>query len=104
MDEYLQRVGSRGPAKPATPRAETAPKVNAKQAKQDRRAIEKEMARVERAIAKIDDVERDLHEQMAQAATDHTRLADLNRELQESGQRKADLEDEWMRLAAEVEG
>ena len=62
------------------------------------------MARVERAIAKIDESERALHEQMAAAATDHSRLADLNRELQESGQRKADLEDEWMRLAADLEG
>ncbi len=45
-----------------------------------------------------------LHEQMAEAATDHARLADLNRELQESGQRKAELEDEWMRLAGDLDG
>lgn len=104
VEEYLERVGSHRAAKPEGARADAAPKVNAKQAKQDRRAIEKEMSRVERAIAKIDDAERALHEQMAEAATDHARLADLNRELQESGQRKAELEDEWMRLAGDLDG
>ncbi len=101
VEEYLERVGSHRAAKPEGARADAAPKVNAKQ---DRRAIEKEMSRVERAIAKIDDAERALHEQMAEAATDHARLADLNRELQESERRKADLEDDWMRLAAELGG
>jgi ATP-binding cassette subfamily F protein uup len=81
-----------------------APKTDAKQARQDRRAIEKEMSRIERAIAKLDDAERDLHGQMASAATDHARLADLNRALQDSERRKADLEDEWMRLATDIEG
>lgn len=104
VEEYLGRVGSRQAAKPEGARVDAAPKIDAKQAKQDRRAIEKEMARVERAIAKVDEAERALHEQMAEAATDHSRLSDLNRELQESGQRKADLEDEWMRLAADLEG
>jgi ABC transport system ATP-binding/permease protein len=102
VEEYLERVGSRQATKPAAARVEAAPKVNAKQAKQERRAVEKEMARVERAIARIDESERALHEQMAQAATDHSRLSELNRELQESGQRKAELEDEWMRLAGDL--
>jgi ATP-binding cassette subfamily F protein uup len=62
------------------------------------------MTRIERAIAKVDDTERNLHEQMAEAATDHSRLADLNRELQETQISKSKLEDEWMRLAADLEG
>jgi predicted nucleic acid-binding Zn-ribbon protein len=41
---------------------------------------------------------------MAEAATDHARLADLNRELQESERRKAELEDQWMRLATDLDG
>ena len=62
------------------------------------------MSRIERAIAKLDEAERDLHRQMASAATDHAKLTDLNRALQESERRKADLEDDWMRLAAELGG
>lgn len=103
VDEYLERVRSRGGAKPAATTA-ASPTVTAKQQRQDQRALAKEMARIERAIAKLDDTERGLHEQMAEAATDHARLADLNRDLQETEQRKGELEDEWMRLAADLEG
>jgi ATP-binding cassette subfamily F protein uup len=103
VEEYLKRVRKRPQARqPAAPAA-AAPKTDAKQARQDRRAIEKEMSRIERAIAKLDEAERDLHGQMASAATDHAKLADLNRALQDSERRKADLEDEWMKLAAALD-
>ncbi len=105
VEEYLERVRSRPvSAKSGVAIADAAPKVTAKQQRLDQRALAKEMARIERAIAKLDDTERGLHEQMAEAATDHARLADLNRELQESERRKAELEDEWMRLATDLEG
>ena len=101
VDEYLERVRSQVSVTTAIPDAP--PKVMAKQQRQDRRAVAKEMTRIERAIAKLDDTERSLHEQMSEAATDHSLLADLNRELQETQIRKAELEDEWMRLAADLE-
>jgi ATP-binding cassette subfamily F protein uup len=104
VEEYLKRVRKRPQARQSAAPVVAAPKTDAKQARQDRRAIEKEMSRIERAIAKLDDAERDLHGQMASAATDHARLADLNRALQDSERRKADLEDEWMRLATDIEG
>ncbi|MGA1667084.1 MAG: ABC-F family ATP-binding cassette domain-containing protein [Candidatus Nanopelagicales bacterium] len=105
VEEYLERVRSRPvSAKSGVAIADAPPKVTAKQQRLDQRALAKEMARIERAIAKLDDTERGLHEQMAEAATDHARLADLNRELQESERRKAELEDEWMRLATDLEG
>ena len=102
MEEYLERVRSQAVVKPAA--GDAPPKVTAKQQRQDQRTLTKEMTKVERAIAKVDDTERSLHEQMAEAATDHSRLADLNRELRETQIRKAELEDEWMSLAAELEG
>ena len=105
VEEYLDRVRSRPvSAKSGVAIADAPPKVTAKQQRLDQRALAKEMARIERAIAKLDDNERGLHEQMAEAATDHARLADLNPELQESERRKAELEDEWMRLATDLEG
>jgi ATP-binding cassette subfamily F protein uup len=105
VEEYLERVRSRPvAAMPDVVNADAPPKVTAKQQRLDQRALAKEMARIERAIAKLDDTERGLHEQMAEAATDHARLADLNRDLQEVGQRKTELEDEWMRLASDLEG
>jgi ATP-binding cassette subfamily F protein uup len=102
VEEYLERVRSQAVVKPAA--VDAPPKVTAKQQRQDQRTLTKEMTKIERAIAKVDDTERSLHEQMAEAATDHSRLADLNRELRETQIRKAELEDEWMSLAAELEG
>ena len=102
VEEYLERVRSHAVVKSATGAAP--PKAPAKQQRLDQRAIAKEMAKLERAIAKLDQVESSLHEQMAGAATDHTLLADLNRQLQDAERRKSDLEDEWMRLATDLEG
>ena len=104
VEEYLDRVRSRTLEKPTTASTEAAPKVTAKQQRMDQRAIAKEMTRIERAIAKLDDTEAGLHEQMAEAATDHARLVDLNNELREAERRKAELEDQWMRLASDLEG
>jgi ATP-binding cassette subfamily F protein uup len=102
VEEYLERVRSQAVVKPVA--VDAPPKVTAKQQRQDQRTLTKEMTKIERAIAKVDDTERSLHEQMAEAATDHSRLADLNGELRETQIRKAELEDEWMSLAAELEG
>jgi ATP-binding cassette subfamily F protein uup len=104
VEEYLDRVRSRlgVVAAPAPPRE--VPMATSKQQRLDQRAIAKEMAKLERAIGKFDEQARSLHERMAAAATDHAALADLNRELQDNERRKADLEEEWLRLAAELEG
>jgi ATP-binding cassette subfamily F protein uup len=102
VEEYLERLRSR-PAL-VSPSSQAAPKVTAKQQRLDQRAITKEMAKLERAIAKLDEAERSLHDQMAEAATDHSRLSDLNRQLQDTQLRKSEFEDEWMRLAADLEG
>jgi ATP-binding cassette subfamily F protein uup len=104
VEEYLDRVRAR-PAVVAVPGpAPEAQKVTAKQQRLDQRAAAKEMAKLERAIAKLDDVARSLHERMAEAATDHAALADLNRELQDNERRKAELEEGWLRLAADLDG
>ena len=103
VEEYLDRVRRRPQIPPQAAPAEGPPRVTAKQQRLDQRAIAKEMTRIERALAKIEESQRDLHGQMAQAATDHARLIDLNRDLQDADRRKADLEDEWMRLAAALD-
>ncbi|MGI9197754.1 MAG: ATP-binding cassette domain-containing protein, partial [Candidatus Nanopelagicales bacterium] len=106
VDEYLERVrvrSTKAPSAGSTPSNDVTPGAARKQAKADQRALAKEMARVERAIAKLEDAQRVHHEQMAEAATDHARLADLNRELLDSERRKSELEDEWMQLAADLD-
>ena len=100
VDEYLARVTSRpAAASSSPPPVESTPGARRKQARSEERAVAKEMARIERAMAKLEDTRRDLHAQMADAATDHGRLADLHRELLETERRRTELEEEWLTLA-----
>ena len=95
VDEYLVRLRERAAARPAAAAPAKAPSSAAEQ-----RVLAKEVARIERAIAKIEAEEQRIHDAMAADVSDHAKLADLNRELQELGRRKAALEEEWM-VAAE---
>ena len=95
VDEYLVRLRERTAARPAAAAPAKAPSSAAEQ-----RVLAKEVARIERAIAKVEAEETRIHDAMAADVSDHAKLADLNRELQELGRRKAALEEEWM-IAAE---
>lgn len=100
VDEYLARVGNQPVTSSPTGKAAATPGAQRKQAMADRRAIEKELSRLERAIARVDDEQAVLHQHMADAATDHERLTALNRDLQDSERKKSELEAQWMESAA----
>lgn len=59
------------------------------------RAARKEVARLERALEKLDAREAELHEAMAAAATDHARLRELNAELTGLASQREELEAAW---------
>jgi ATP-binding cassette subfamily F protein uup len=61
----------------------------------------KEMARIEGQLQKLDDQIAALQESMAEAASDHVRLGELNAELQELLARKESLEEAWLAAAEE---
>lgn len=65
----------------------------------EQRAAAKDIARLERAIVKIDTEERALHARMVESAQDHDALARMNKELHELTAKKAALEDEWLSLS-----
>ena len=65
----------------------------------EQRAAAKDIARLERAIVKIDGEERALHARMIESAQDHDALARMNKELHELSAKKAALEDEWLSLS-----
>jgi ATP-binding cassette subfamily F protein uup len=65
----------------------------------EQRAAAKDIARLERAIVKIDGEERALHARMIDSAQDHDALARMNKELHELSAKKAALEDEWLSLS-----
>lgn len=59
----------------------------------------KEMARIEGQLEKLDERIAALHESMAEAASDHLRLGELNIELRELLDRKESLEEAWLAAA-----
>jgi len=69
----------------------------------DVRAARKEVARIERRLAKITDLEQGLHAQLAQHATDHETVQRLDAELRALAAERDDLEDAWL-TAAELAG
>jgi ABC transport system ATP-binding/permease protein len=69
-------------------------------AAQERQA-RKEVARIERRLAKLTETEAELHAEMAENATDHAALATLDERLRAVVAEKESLEEEWL-VAAEV--
>ena len=93
IDEYLaqrrqqaEASVSKAPAKPASTAAE-------------QRAMAKEVARIERSIAKLEEQERAIHDEMAVKAADHEELTRLNRELQDIARRREEFEAAWLEAA-----
>ncbi|OLR89977.1 ABC-F family ATP-binding cassette domain-containing protein [Actinokineospora bangkokensis] len=99
IEEYLTRraaavAGPRAPAAPA-PRAQEEPKVGAA----ERRAAQKELARLERQIATLEKKEAELHTALAAAATDSGRLLELDAQLRGVVGEKDELEARWLEVA-----
>jgi ABC transport system ATP-binding/permease protein len=96
IEQYLAdraAVTSGGAARPEPSRGESA---SARE-----RRTGKEMARIEGQLSKLDYQIAALHESMAEAASDHVRLGELNGELQELLVRKETLEEAWLAAADE---
>jgi ATP-binding cassette subfamily F protein uup len=89
IDEYLERRAAA--AQPAS--------TDRRAAKGDTRAARKELTRLERQIAQYEKREATLHEQLAQHATDFSKVASLDAELRAVvGEREA-AEDRWLDLS-----
>jgi ATP-binding cassette subfamily F protein uup len=66
------------------------------------RDAKKELARLDRQLARLADREAVLHEALAAAAADYARLIELGDDLRELQAEKAALEDRWLELAEET--
>ncbi|QRN80808.1 MAG: ABC-F family ATP-binding cassette domain-containing protein, partial [Nocardiopsis sp. BM-2018] len=105
VDEYLERRAATadevtvplGASEAAA--AEAAPAAAPAISQADRRAAQKEMQRVERRMDKIAKREAQLHEQMAAAAEDYTKLAELDAEAKTLAAEKDELEMVWLEQA-----
>ncbi len=74
-----------------------------KTARLDERAQRKELARLERLIARLDAKEAELHRTMSDHAADHVRVSELNEQLREVKAEKAVAEEAWLALAVDAE-
>ncbi|MGN9911925.1 ABC-F family ATP-binding cassette domain-containing protein [Phytohabitans sp. LJ34] len=95
VEEYLASV-----TQEATPpaRAERGPRPSAG----DTRAARKELARLERTVAKLEQREAALHDEMARHATDYARIAELDAQLKAAQAERAETEEAWLALADQV--
>ncbi|MDQ1739344.1 MAG: transport system ATP-binding/permease protein [Pseudonocardiales bacterium] len=98
IDEYLQRraAGVRAEDRPAlTEQLKPARKA-------DPRAARKELARLEREIAKQERRETELHQALAEHATDYARISELDAELRAVLSAKEAAEHSWLELSEEL--
>ncbi|PFG93945.1 ATP-binding cassette subfamily F protein uup [Saccharopolyspora erythraea NRRL 2338] len=68
----------------------------------EERAARKELGRLERQLDKLGKRESELHEKLAEAATEPDRLQSLNADLRALEQEKDDIETRWMELADQL--
>jgi ABC-type multidrug transport system ATPase subunit len=66
------------------------------------RAARKELARLERTVAKLEQREAALHDEMARHATDYARIAELDAQLKTAQAERAEAEEAWLALAEDV--
>ncbi|NED95021.1 ABC-F family ATP-binding cassette domain-containing protein [Phytoactinopolyspora alkaliphila] len=109
VDEYLERrrsAGEPGSAEPGsaeTGGAETrAAASRAAASRGDSRAARKELARMEREVEKLTQRAEKLHSELAEHATDHQKVAELDAALREINEQREAAEARWLELADEV--
>ncbi|GLW55440.1 ABC-F family ATP-binding cassette domain-containing protein [Kitasatospora phosalacinea] len=103
VDEYLERRTAMAEAAAAVaaaqvPAAAAASGLSAG----DLRAAKKEMQKLERQIAKLDEQESKLHTQLAEHAADFSKVAELDAQLRKVREDKEELEMSWLELAEQV--
>ncbi|NLU82670.1 ABC-F family ATP-binding cassette domain-containing protein [Rhodococcus sp. HNM0569] len=107
IEEYLRRRAASGPsATPsvaATVGADAPASAGRARGGAEDRAARKELARLERAVAKCEEKEAALHVKLAEAATDPARLQELDAQLRAVVAEKDAAEEQWMELAADLD-
>ncbi len=93
VEEYLGRVALTEPP----PRPSSRP--TSRPSGVDTRAAKKELVRLERTIARLEQRVADLHGQLAEHATDYEKIATLDAELRAVQAEKSQAEDAWLALA-----
>ncbi|WP_431976731.1 ABC-F family ATP-binding cassette domain-containing protein [Micromonospora haikouensis] len=108
VDEYLARAADRQPAAPAAPTGPTADGTPAAttggMSAAEARQAKKELTRLERQIAKLEQREATLLDQLAANATDYAKVAELDAQLKDVRAEREQVEESWLALAEQVPG
>jgi ATP-binding cassette subfamily F protein uup len=103
VDEYLARQAPTGDGFGAgtdSGPADAAPAARVSEV--DSRQAKKELTRLERSMARLEQREATLHEQLAANASDYEKITVLDAELRALQQEKAGIEDAWLALAENI--
>ncbi len=99
VEQYLAELATGDkPAAPAPERTQAPTAVT----EGDLRAARKELARLERAVAKLQEREAALHEQLATHATDYAKVTELDAQLRALRDEREATETQWLELAERV--
>ena len=103
VDEYLQRRARLVEAQVAADRsAGSATAASAPKPTGDTRAAKKELQRIERRLAKLEQQESGLHAELAENATDFARVTELDARLRAVRAEREELETLWLQLAEDA--
>jgi ATP-binding cassette subfamily F protein uup len=102
VDEYLRRRAADLRAAEQAGRPAPGKSAGKPARKSDPRAARKELARLEREISKLDRREAELHQALAEHATDYTRISSLDAELRGVLESKEAAEHSWLELSEEL--
>jgi ABC transport system ATP-binding/permease protein len=106
IDQYLgERASAEAPRATSLPQKEgVSPGAAMRAARKDAQRSERELKQLERALDQLAEREAGLHEQMAANATDHSRLAELQVELDQFVDEREQLETSWLQMSESLEG
>ncbi|HEY2631803.1 MAG TPA: ABC-F family ATP-binding cassette domain-containing protein [Solirubrobacteraceae bacterium] len=105
IDQYLRERHSDDGQRPAGAGRKEGVSAGAaaRAARKDSQRAGREIKRVERAIEKLAERERGVHEQMEASASDHGHLAELQAEVEQLGAERERLETEWLEISESLE-
>ncbi|WP_413807570.1 ABC-F family ATP-binding cassette domain-containing protein [Streptomyces sp. OE57] len=103
VDEYLERrqraLAAAAPAAASPGKQKTGEQAARQRSAADQRAAKKELQRIERRLDRISEQESELHERIAEHATDFAKVAELDTRLRELTGERDELETRWLELA-----
>jgi len=104
VDEYLDRI--RAARRAPAPRSQAAepPADGGRPSAAEERTARKELQRLERQLDRLTAREAELSAELAANATDYEKLTSLGAELKAAQAEKADLEERWLTVAAQLDG